>query len=57
MSRYRGAAPTPGCASGGSDDVGNLVPKELAYAVRLLRNNAMVQFYPAGLTSGMRRGQ
>ena len=55
MSRYLGAGPTPGCASGGSNDVGNLVAKELPHAVPLPRNNAVVQFYPAGLTSRVRR--
>ncbi len=37
--------------------VGNLVPEEFAHAIPLPRNNMVVQFYPAGLTSRVRRGR
>jgi len=46
-----------GRASGDSNEVGNLVPDEFAHAVPLARNNAVVQFYPAGLTTRVRRGR
>jgi hypothetical protein len=45
-----------GRAARGSNDVGNLVPNEFAHAVPLPGNNAVVQFYPARLTSRARCG-
>jgi hypothetical protein len=53
----RGQRRHAGRASGGSNDVRNIVPNEFAHAVPLPGNNAVVQFYPAGLTSRVRRGR
>ena len=39
----------------GSNNVGNLVLNEFAHPVTLTRNNVVVQFYPAVLTSRVRR--
>jgi hypothetical protein len=46
-----------GRTSGGSNDVGNLVPDEFAHTVPFVRNNVVMQFYPAGLTSWVSRGR
>jgi len=53
----RGQRRHVGRAARGSNDVGNLVPNEFAHAVPLPGNNAVVQFYPARLTSRVRRGR
>ena len=55
--RARGQPRHVGYASGGSNEVGNLVPHKFAHAVPLPRNNAVVRFYPAGLTSRVHRGR
>lgn len=45
-----------GCASGGADDVRNLVPDKFAHAIHLPRNNVVVPFYLPGLTSRLGHG-
>ncbi|WP_157011449.1 hypothetical protein [Mycobacterium celatum] len=43
------------CASGGPNNVGHSVPHKIAHVVPSDRNNAVVQFYPTGPTSRVRR--